>query len=98
MRKKRFSDGAISFDREEVKFHLDDKGHPIGVYTKQNRDSNKLIEEFMLLANRKVAEFIGKRSAGKATKGKAAKPPVFVYRVHDSPVPDKLRMFSGFAG
>lgn len=98
MRKERFSNGAISFDREEVKFHLDDKGHPIGVYTKQNRDSNKLIEEFMLLANRKVAEFIGKRSAGKATKGKAVKSPVFVYRVHDSPVPDKLRMFSGFAG
>ncbi len=98
MRKDRFKAGAISFDREEVKFHLDDKGHPIGVYTKQNRDSNKLIEEFMLLANRKVAEFIGKRSAGKATKGKAAKPPVFVYRIHDSPVPDKLRRFSGFAG
>jgi ribonuclease R len=98
MRTERFSKGAISFDREEVKFHLDEKGHPIGVYTKQNRDSNKLIEEFMLLANRKVAEFIGKRSAGKATKGKTSKPPVFVYRIHDSPVPDKLRTFSGFAG
>jgi len=98
MRSKRFKNGAISFDRAEIKFHLDDNGDPIGVYTKENKDSNKLIEEFMLLANRSVAEFIGKSAAGKSKPGKVVKPPVFVYRIHDSPVPDKLKTFAGFAG
>jgi ribonuclease R len=98
MRAQRFKNGAISFDRAEIKFNLDDDGNPVGVYAKENKDSNKLIEEFMLLANRSVAEFIGKAAAGKSKPGKVIKPPVFVYRIHDSPVPDKLKTFAGFAG
>ncbi len=98
LRAERFKKGAISFEREEVKFKLDENGIPLGVYTKENKDSNKLIEEFMLLANRSVAEFIGKKHAGKTRSDMPQKPPVFVYRIHDSPVPDKLKTFSGFAG
>lgn len=100
MRAARFKQGAITFEKVEVKFHLDSKGNPLGVYTKENKDSNKLIEEFMLLANRKVAEFIGKHGGvypGRPKKEVAA-PPVFVYRIHDSPVPEKLEKFSLFAG
>ncbi len=78
MRKKRMSYGAISFDKTEVKFKLDENANPIGVFVKESRDANKLIEEFMLLANRKVAEFIGKKKK------------TFVYRVHDEPDIDKL--------
>ncbi len=59
MRKKRMNAGAISFDRVEVKFNLDENANPLGVFFKESKDANKLIEEFMLLANRKVAEFIG---------------------------------------
>lgn len=80
LRKKRMSSGAISFDKIEVKFNLDEEKNPVGVYFKTSKDANKLIEEFMLLANRKVAEFIGKQ---KPTK-------VFVYRVHDEPDIAKL--------
>ena len=86
LRAKRYEQGAISFDRKEVKFKLDKNGRPTGVYFKESKDANKLIEEFMLLANRKVAEFVGKRSSA----------PTFVYRVHDKPDDMKLRDFSNF--
>ncbi|GEM55611.1 ribonuclease R [Flavobacterium branchiophilum] len=78
LRKKRMADGAISFDKVEVKFHLSDDGNPDGVYFKISKDANHLIEEFMLLANRKVAEFIGKQKK------------TFIYRIHDEPNEDKL--------
>ena len=83
LRKKRMKDGAISFDRVEVKFDLDTEANPVGVFFKESKDANKLIEEFMLLANRKVAEFIG-FSKGKATNK------TFIYRVHDEPDVEKL--------
>jgi ribonuclease R/exosome complex exonuclease DIS3/RRP44 len=83
LRKKRMKAGAISFDRIEVKFHLNEHLDPTGVYFKEAKDSNKLIEEFMLLANRKVAEFIGKGRRGPTNK-------TFVYRVHDEPDVEKL--------
>ena len=83
LRKKRMKEGAISFDRVEVKFNLDEQANPIGVFFKKSKDANKLIEEFMLLANRKVAEFIG-LSKGKATNK------TFIYRVHDEPDVEKL--------
>ncbi len=89
LRARRFSQGSIAFERSEVKFELDDKAHPIGVYLKENRESNQLIEEFMLLANRKVAEFIGKPDAQK-------KPKTFVYRIHDKPNAEKLNAFAQF--
>ena len=78
LRRKRMAAGAISFDKVEVKFHLNEEAEPIGVYFKQSKDSNHLIEEFMLLANRKVAEFIGKQKK------------TFIYRIHDEPNEDKL--------
>ena len=84
LRKKRMKQGAISFDRVEVKFHLDEAANPVGVYFKEAKDANKLIEEFMLLANRKVAEFIGKSKGGKPSNK------TFVYRVHDEPDIEKL--------
>ena len=80
MRAARMRDGAISFDKVEVKFKLDDQANPVGIHFKTSKDANKLIEEFMLLANRKVSEFIGKQSPKKT----------FVYRVHDEPKQDKL--------
>jgi len=80
LRKKRMNQGAISFDKVEVKFNLDENNTPVGVYFKESKDANKLIEEFMLLANRSVAEFIGRQSV-KHT---------FVYRVHDEPDDEKL--------
>ncbi|MCD8402281.1 ribonuclease R [Tenacibaculum finnmarkense] len=83
LRKKRMKAGAISFDRVEVKFDLDEDANPVGVFFKESKDANKLIEEFMLLANRKVAEFIG-FSKGKETKN------TFIYRTHDEPNIDKL--------
>ena len=86
LRAKRYEKGAISFDRKEVKFKLDKNGRPTGVYFKESKDANKLIEEFMLLANKKVAEYVGKRSSA----------PTFVYRVHDKPDDMKLRDFSNF--
>lgn len=78
LRKKRMANGAISFDKVEVKFNLDAEGEPEGVYFKVSKDANHLIEEFMLLANRKVAEYIGKQKK------------TFVYRIHDEPNEDKL--------
>ncbi len=85
MRSKRMKDGAISFDKVEVKFDLDEQANPIGVFFKTSKDANKLIEEFMLLANKKVAEFIGKQSPKKT----------FVYRVHDEPDATKLATLQG---
>jgi len=84
LRKKRMKQGAISFDRVEMKFNLDEAANPVGVYFKEAKDANKLIEEFMLLANRKVAEFIGKSKGGKPSNK------TFVYRVHDEPDIEKL--------
>ena len=78
LRRKRMNDGAISFDKVEVKFNLSEAGEPEGVYFKVSKDANHLIEEFMLLANRKVAEFIGKQKK------------TFIYRIHDEPNEDKL--------
>lgn len=89
LRERRFSDGALSFDRIEVRFDIDDKGHPISVFFKESKDANQMIEEFMLLANRTVAEFIGKR------EGKSA-PKTFVYRIHDVPDPEKLANLQQF--
>lgn len=88
-REKRFKNGAINFDRYEVKFDIDEAGKPIGVYFKESTDATQLIEEFMLLANRTVAERIGR-----VPKGKKAK--VFPYRIHDVPDPDKLMNLSQF--
>ncbi|MDU1905597.1 MAG: ribonuclease R [Dysgonomonas sp.] len=89
LRGKRFDHGAIAFDREEVRFEIDKDGKPISVYFKEQKDSNKLIEEFMLLANKTVAEFIGK-----VPKNKKAK--TFVYRIHDVPNPDKMESMAQF--
>lgn len=93
MRAERFRKGAISFEKLEVKFRLDEKGMPVDVYLKENKDSNKLIEEFMLLANRRVAEYVGKKLANE--KGREHP---FVYRVHDTPSDEKLGRFAMFAG
>lgn len=89
MRQRRFDEGAIDFDTEEVKFKLDEKGFPLGVTVKRMKESNRLIEEFMLLANRKVGEFVGKRKQGEAAK-------TFVYRIHDVPSDEKLRQLRNF--
>ncbi|MFV0572447.1 MAG: ribonuclease R [Xanthomarina gelatinilytica] len=88
MRRKRMKSGAISFDKVEVKFNLDEQANPIGVFFKTSKDANKLIEEFMLLANRKVAEFIGKQASKKT----------FVYRVHDEPDDSKLAALQNVVG
>ena len=92
LRKKRMKQGAISFDRVEVKFNLDEEANPVGVYFKEAKDANKLIEEFMLLANRKVAEFIGKAKGGKPSNK------TFVYRVHDEPDIEKLASLQNIIG
>jgi len=89
LRKKRFENGAIAFDRVEVRFEIDEKGKPISVFFKEQKDSNKMIEEFMLLANKTVATHIGK-------PGKGQKAKTFVYRIHDVPNPDKLNNFAVF--
>jgi len=89
LRQKRFKNGAIGFDRAEVRFEIDETGHPISTYIKVAKDANKLIEEFMLLANRSVAEMIGK-----VPKGKKAK--VLPYRIHDVPDLEKLEKLSAF--
>ncbi len=83
-REKRMKSGAFSFERSEIKFNLDKEGNPTSIYTKESKDAHKLIEEFMLLANKRVAEYIGKQR----------KP--FVYRTHDSPDPEKLYILSLF--
>ena len=89
LREQRFKAGAINFDRYEVKFDIDENGKPLGVYFKVSKDANKLVEEFMLLANRTVAEKIGR-----VPKGQKAK--VFPYRIHDLPDPEKLDNLSQF--
>ncbi|MDD3321634.1 MAG: ribonuclease R [Paludibacter sp.] len=89
LRKKRFEAGAIAFDRVEVRFEIDSTGKPISVFFKEQKDANKMIEEFMLLANKTVATHIGK-------PGKGQKAKTFVYRIHDVPNPDKLNNFALF--
>lgn len=89
LRKRRFADGAVRFDREEMRFEIDDSGKPVRCYFKKSKDANKLIEEFMLLANRQVAE-----SIGKVKKGHKAK--TLPYRVHDQPDPTKLENLRRF--
>ncbi len=89
LRKQRFSKGSLSFERIEVKFNLDENGKPLSVYFKEAKESNQLVEEFMLLANKKVAEFIGNPPDKK-------EPKTFVYRIHDKPDPDKLENFNNF--
>ena len=92
LRKERIDNGAITFDRSEVRFHLDENSEPIGVYFKVSKDSNHLIEEFMLLANRKVSEFISLKKSGEPTQN------TFIYRVHDDPDPSKLEALRDFVG
>ena len=89
LRKKRFDNGAIAFDRVEVKFEIDEKGKPLSVYFREQKDANKLIEEFMLLANKTVATHIGKPD-------KKQKAKTFIYRVHDVPDINKLQNFAQF--
>jgi ribonuclease R len=89
LRERRFKSGAINFDRYEVKFEIDEQGKPVRVYFKVSKDANKLIEEFMLLANRTVAEFVGRPPKGKTKK-------TFVYRIHELPDPDKMENFASF--
>lgn len=89
LRERRFANGAINFERYEVRFNLDEKGKPLGVYFVESKEANHLIEEFMLLANRTVAEDIGKVPGNKKAK-------TFVYRVHDIPDPEKLETLNTF--
>ena len=89
MRTKRFAAGAIDFQQAEVRFRLDDDGKPLSVYFSESNESHQLIEEFMLLANRTVAETIGKRTPNN-------QPKTFVYRIHDTPDPDKLTTLARF--
>ena len=104
LRVKRFAKGAIAFDRVEVRFEIDEKGKPLSVYFKEAKESNMLIEEFMLLANKTVAAHIGKNTqctmhsaqSDSSTHKSRKKPKTFVYRVHDVPNPDKLENFSTF--
>ncbi|MBO7522723.1 MAG: RNB domain-containing ribonuclease, partial [Bacteroidales bacterium] len=86
LRERRFKSGAISFDKTEVKFDLDDKGKPLAIHFCEHGTANELVEEFMLLANRKVAEYVGKELKKKP----------FVYRIHDKPDPEKITKFSEF--
>lgn len=89
LREDRFKHGSIAFERVEVKFDIDETGKPLSVYFKEAKESNQLVEEFMLLANKKVAEFIGKPEEKKT-------PRTFVYRIHDKPDPEKLMNFNHF--
>lgn len=90
LRKERMKSGAIAFDRLEMKFHVDDKGNPTGVYVKESKAANHLIEEFMLLANRSVARHVGANKDGKPSNN------LMVYRIHDDPDPEKLEDLSNF--
>lgn len=89
LRERRFKEGSIAFDRVEIKFEIDEKGKPLSVYFKESKDAHKLIEEFMLLANKKVAETIGKVKGKQPAK-------TFVYRIHDRPDIEKLENFNNF--
>ncbi|MBD5313832.1 MAG: ribonuclease R [Bacteroides sp.] len=90
LRRQRYENGSVEFDRPEVKFHINEDGKPLGVFFKVMKDANKLIEEFMLLANRTVATFVGKPKDKK-------KPKAFVYRVHDVPDPTRLADLASIA-
>ncbi|WP_379967466.1 ribonuclease R [Epilithonimonas sp. UC225_85] len=92
LRAERIRNGAITFDRSEVRFNLDENSKPIGVYFKVSKDSNHLIEEFMLLANKKVSEFISLNKRGEPTGN------TFIYRIHDDPDPAKLTALRDFVG
>lgn len=94
IRQRRFDEGAIGFERVEPRFEIDETGKPISVYFKEAKDANKLIEEFMLLANKKVAECIGKDEINKS--GRKRTPKTFVYRVHDEPNEEKYGKFASF--
>ena len=101
LRKKRFAAGAISFDRPEMKVEVDEKGRPVNVYQKVTKEANWLIEEFMLLANRTVAEFVatGCKGAGEVQpKGARRQAKTFVYRVHDEPNQEKVENLRNFIG
>ena len=89
-RKERFDNGAINFSSQEVKFKLDEKGNPIGIVIKESKDAHKLIEEFMLLANRTVAEYVSRIKSNK-------EPIPFPYRIHDTPDEEKLKAFAAYA-
>lgn len=89
LRESRFKKGSLGFERVEVKFKLDESGKPLSVYFKEAKESNQLVEEFMLLANKRVAEFVGNPEGHKT-------PRTFVYRIHDKPDPDKLMNFNHF--
>jgi ribonuclease R len=90
MRKERFAKGAVNFETTEVKFKLDEKGRPLEVVPKIRKDAHKLIEEFMLLANKQVATFVYEYKKGREKN-------TFVYRIHDFPDPDKVKDFAMFA-
>ncbi|MDR0660002.1 MAG: ribonuclease R [Prevotellaceae bacterium] len=89
LRAKRFASGSVNFEREEPRFEIDENGKPLSVYFKEFKESNQLIEEFMLLANKKVAEFVGKTAGNKKAK-------TFVYRIHEKPNEDKFNSFRQF--
>jgi len=89
LREKRFAHGSINFNSEEIKFKLDEAGKPIETFVKEQKEANHLIEEYMLLANKKVTEFVGKPKDGKPAR-------TFVYRIHDEPNPEKLSTFVQF--
>ena len=95
LRATRYKGGAINFESQEVKFQLDENAKPIGVYIKESKEANWLIEEFMLLANKTVAEYIGKPTK-KSETGSQKPTRTFVYRVHDEPNPEKLNTFVEF--
>lgn len=97
LREKRFNNGSINFSSEEVKFKLDEKGKPIETYVKEQKEANHLVEEFMLLANKKVAELIGKPATkSQEPRAKNQDSKTFVYRIHDEPNPEKLNTFVQF--
>ena len=87
LREERFKKGSFNFETQEVRFRLDEKGRPLSIYIREMKEANKLIEDFMLLANRKVAEWVGKQKPN-------VQPKTFVYRVHDKPNPEKLEVFT----
>ncbi|MCL2683116.1 MAG: ribonuclease R [Bacteroidales bacterium] len=98
LRKKRFEHGAINFQSTEVRFKLDEQARPIGVYVVESKEANWLIEEFMLLANKQVAEFVGRNKNQLSQSGKPTKAKTFVYRVHAEPNTEKLATFVQFVG
>ncbi|MDR2906451.1 MAG: ribonuclease R [Bacteroidales bacterium] len=96
LRKKRFQSGAINFHSTEVRFQLDEEARPVGVYVKESKEANWLIEEFMLLANKHVAEFVGRNKSQVSQSGKPTKAKTFIYRVHAEPNAEKLATFVQF--